>query len=319
MIPRTFPSQLVSGERAMTVAIITPTGSQKAWIDYIPIKSVAAGATKRNTYATDGAAACAVIAAAGQAWVDYIPVAIVDSATVPWSTNADGFMPMEAVSGSLSTFSPDALNSADSSTGIILSGSDLVATSDGTIGTYAAVRSVNGVSSPAFGESDVIYCFEVVFTDVGSTALQIVGVGDQAVNKAAGPQDDASFMGFRRNTSNAFQKASSSFSYTNVTGATANEGDIFGFRLEAKALASGGATTGTFNLRIFQNGTEVLDSGPASLGLTHDLPVADKMHILLSFLLAGGGANSVIYTVRTDPSDMTYYANYTADTGWSAP
>lgn len=151
MIPQTYPSVLVSNERAMTVFAITDTTGLVEWTDYIPVKEVAAGAVKRNRYATDGAIAVNVLASASglQAGRDYIRIYVDNTKTIPWSSDDGGFIPVEAVDGSfVPPVSPTIWNSADKSTRIALSGGDLTiaAASAG----YSTARSVASVSAGKF-------------------------------------------------------------------------------------------------------------------------------------------------------------------------
>jgi|LakMenEpi03Aug12_release.lakeMendotaPanAssembly.Ray.scaffolds.fasta_scaffold647406_2 hypothetical protein len=108
MLPKTYPSELISGERAIVVLPITAVGSP--FIDYIPVKSVVTNVVERNTYATNGAIAASVLASGVglQAWVDYIPVVVDtdDILAVPWTTNVGGYIPLEAVNGSFGAIVP---------------------------------------------------------------------------------------------------------------------------------------------------------------------------------------------------------------------
>ena len=106
MLPKTYPSVLVNGERAVVVLAIEAVGYP--FIDYIPVKSVVTNVVERNTYATNGAIAASVLddGTGLQAWVDYIPVVVDDLLAVPWSTNASGYIPLEAVLGSFGPIVP---------------------------------------------------------------------------------------------------------------------------------------------------------------------------------------------------------------------
>lgn len=150
MIPRTFPSQLVSGERAMTVFEITDTTGLVEWIDYIPVKEVTAGASLRGTYNAGSAFAVAVLASASglHAGRDYIRVYVDATKSVPWTTNNDGYIPVEAVSGVFTgggALIPSYWNYNDKSTvnAIILDDRFIGQAATG----YGMVRSISSVSS----------------------------------------------------------------------------------------------------------------------------------------------------------------------------
>ena len=93
MIPRTYPSSLISGERMIRVYEVAPSGQE--YTDYIPITVVSVPTAKRNTYDTDGGIVAEVLSSIVglQAWVDYIPV-YQKAGSVPWTTNANGYIPM---------------------------------------------------------------------------------------------------------------------------------------------------------------------------------------------------------------------------------
>jgi hypothetical protein len=96
MIPQTFPSVLVNNKTVMLVGVITnPTGLVR-WVDYIPVKNVAVQTQVENTYSDDGYIITSVVSdlTGKQAWLDYIPIYDDVLASVPWSTDINGFIPV---------------------------------------------------------------------------------------------------------------------------------------------------------------------------------------------------------------------------------
>jgi hypothetical protein len=81
----------------MTVATITPTTAQIAWLDYIPVTITTAQPTSLNSYDIGSAIASKVITptTAQAAWLDYVPVqALTTQALKVFSTDAGGFIPL---------------------------------------------------------------------------------------------------------------------------------------------------------------------------------------------------------------------------------
>jgi hypothetical protein len=103
MIPKTYPSTENSGVQCVTVFQVTPLVTDIPFGNYVPVKAVVPAADKRNTYDTDGAIAATVLASATGLipFVDYIPVQNFVAGTVPWTTDANGFIPLELLSGVL--------------------------------------------------------------------------------------------------------------------------------------------------------------------------------------------------------------------------
>lgn len=78
------------------VFIIAPSGSQKPWVDYIPVQFIVVTAAKANRYDFDGALAVKVLSSVvGKVpWVDYLPVTTVGG-TATWRTDDSvGYIPM---------------------------------------------------------------------------------------------------------------------------------------------------------------------------------------------------------------------------------
>ena len=98
MIPRTFPSIYVTpnGQTAAVVELITDTTGLTRWIDYIPVQFVTADSVKANTYENDGALLVdQLLSTSGkQAGIDYIKVFEDLTTTTPWSSNANGYIPI---------------------------------------------------------------------------------------------------------------------------------------------------------------------------------------------------------------------------------
>lgn len=101
MIPRTFPTvyDTPNGSTKMVVYVLSSVSGLTKWIDYIPVKEVAAP-TKLNSYnESDAMSVSPLVSTSGkQAWIDYIPVFIVTSGTA-WSSNNDGYIPVNGSGG----------------------------------------------------------------------------------------------------------------------------------------------------------------------------------------------------------------------------
>jgi hypothetical protein len=81
----------------MTVAQITPTTAQLAWLDYIPVTITTTPPSALNSYDLNGAIGANVVAlsTAQIAWLDYVPVqALTTQAVKAFSTDAGGFIPL---------------------------------------------------------------------------------------------------------------------------------------------------------------------------------------------------------------------------------
>lgn len=101
MIPVTAPCDTTSLPYIYKIA---STVGLTEWVDYIPVQTGTAAATQRNrTNATGYQAVNSLASNSGlTAFKDYIPVSIVTGRTKPWSTDADGYIPLVAETGSLS-------------------------------------------------------------------------------------------------------------------------------------------------------------------------------------------------------------------------
>ena len=81
----------------MTVATITPTTAQMAWLDYIPVTITTTPPAALNSYDAGGAIAANVIplSTAQIAWLDYVPVqALTTQAITAFSTDPGGYIPL---------------------------------------------------------------------------------------------------------------------------------------------------------------------------------------------------------------------------------
>lgn len=98
MIPQCFPSVFASGTNTteMVALELASAGSLVAWEDYIPVKMVSAAASVANTYDNNGAIEISLLASAGTlvAGEDFINILQVPSATVAWSTDSNGYIPV---------------------------------------------------------------------------------------------------------------------------------------------------------------------------------------------------------------------------------
>ena len=99
MIPATYPSVLDSNNRTKMLVYQVPsiTGLTR-WVDYIPVKSPAneSDLSLANTFANAGFILSNSLSSVEglQAFVDYIPIYVDNNATVPWSTDANGYIPL---------------------------------------------------------------------------------------------------------------------------------------------------------------------------------------------------------------------------------
>lgn len=98
MIPRTFPSIFVTpnGQTAAVVELITDTTNLVRWVDYIPVRFVTADNTPVNTYNQNGAILVDQLLSTVSkvAGVDYIRIYEDLSATIVWSTDVGGYIPV---------------------------------------------------------------------------------------------------------------------------------------------------------------------------------------------------------------------------------
>lgn len=99
MFPWSAPSEKSSGDQAeLRVFVITPSGSQVRWVDYIPISNVTP--TRNDSYDTDGAIRVEELESASglTAWVDYIPVSEdAAEASGKWRFDANGWIPVSGM------------------------------------------------------------------------------------------------------------------------------------------------------------------------------------------------------------------------------
>lgn len=109
MIPQTFPSVVDANNRTKMVVYQVPsiTGLIR-WTDYIPVKSPASESdiSLANTYANAGfMLSNSLTSVTGlQAFVDYIPIYVDNAATTPWTTDANGYIPLSDLFSPLSLF-----------------------------------------------------------------------------------------------------------------------------------------------------------------------------------------------------------------------
>lgn len=96
MIPYTFPSRTDHGTAVAVVYPLSSTSGLKAWIDYIPVKKVSNNSNIGNTYANLGCQKVTELSEITglQAGKDYINVYYDNSLTKPWSTDAEGYIPV---------------------------------------------------------------------------------------------------------------------------------------------------------------------------------------------------------------------------------
>lgn len=102
MIPRTFPSRLINGRRAMVVRALNSVTGLQQWIDYIPVKVTADPGVNLNSYSGSAYAVPVDEANPGMAWVDYIPVYLTDYPDAKkWTSDNDGWVPLYDVDNNL--------------------------------------------------------------------------------------------------------------------------------------------------------------------------------------------------------------------------
>lgn len=94
MIPRTFPSILEDGKTKCVVYVLPSISGLQAWKDYIPVKGVTTENTAvENTYANNGYIVMKTVDGTQKAWIDYLPVYEDASYNKAWSTDAGGYIP----------------------------------------------------------------------------------------------------------------------------------------------------------------------------------------------------------------------------------
>lgn len=98
MIPVTFPSAMdtILKKDSCVVYFLTSISGLVRWVDYIPVKWVSTSSTKESTFNVDGYQPITALPNITNKvrWLDYIPVYVDNSATVPFSTNANGYIPV---------------------------------------------------------------------------------------------------------------------------------------------------------------------------------------------------------------------------------
>lgn len=90
-----FPPRNSSGQ--WKVFDITPSGSQREWVDYIPVQAVTEVAASADRYNDNGHIPADTLASVAglTAFVDYTPVNIVTLRTKRWTTDGtNGFIPI---------------------------------------------------------------------------------------------------------------------------------------------------------------------------------------------------------------------------------
>lgn len=99
MFPWSAPSEKSSGDQAeVRVFVITPSGSQVRWVDYIPVKAVTP--SRNDSYDTDGAIRVEELESASGlvAWLDYVPVSEdAGEASGKWRFDANGWIPVSGM------------------------------------------------------------------------------------------------------------------------------------------------------------------------------------------------------------------------------
>ena len=100
MIPCTFPTSVdgTTGKREARVYALASIVGLTRWVDYIPVKTVSTNATLQGTTNAGGYQPVEVLGSTTglTAWVDYVPVYEDAAATVPWTTNTTGYIPIAA-------------------------------------------------------------------------------------------------------------------------------------------------------------------------------------------------------------------------------
>lgn len=93
MIPYTYPTTIDNLSQCVVFSLASVAGL-KAWIDYIPVKKVTGASI--NSYSNTGSQFISEIpdTIGLQAGLDYIPVYYDNTLTTPWSTNANGYIPV---------------------------------------------------------------------------------------------------------------------------------------------------------------------------------------------------------------------------------
>lgn len=97
MIPRCFPSEYISanGATRIKVNVLASKTGLKEWIDFIPVKNVYSAAYTRNSYNNNGAMEASVVNPSGlKAGIDYVNVYEDAGKTVAWSSNNNGYIPI---------------------------------------------------------------------------------------------------------------------------------------------------------------------------------------------------------------------------------
>lgn len=97
MIPVTHPTftNPFNGFGDCKVSYLSSVSGLVAWTDYIPVITVTASSSIEGRTEADGYQNVHPVGATGNvAWIDYIPVYEDATKTVPWSTDANGYIPV---------------------------------------------------------------------------------------------------------------------------------------------------------------------------------------------------------------------------------
>ena len=98
MIPATYPTSYVTanGDTAMVVELITDISGLTIWTDYVPVKYTILDSDPINTFSSNGTLLVdELLSTTGLiAGTDYIRIYEDLSATIPWSTDVAGYLPV---------------------------------------------------------------------------------------------------------------------------------------------------------------------------------------------------------------------------------
>ena len=105
MIPFTYPTVIDSstGMAQCAVSFLSDITGLVEWVDYIPVKSASYDQALANTTNAGGFQLTYTLPSlVGQVgWIDYIPVYEYAGGTIPFSTDAGGYIPVSSIIGSL--------------------------------------------------------------------------------------------------------------------------------------------------------------------------------------------------------------------------
>ena len=97
MIPATYPTftNPFNGFGDCKISYLSSVSGLVAWTDYIPVRTVVASTSIEGRTEANGYQNVHPVGATGNvAWTDYIPVYEDATKTVPWSTDANGYIPV---------------------------------------------------------------------------------------------------------------------------------------------------------------------------------------------------------------------------------